>query len=132
MDALRTSVSVALDGLPDLLKRYQTQFHSKAYQKNFPWVDHISEVTRASQKEELDNQLVEQIRAANLERCWMAVPEIVDWASIDGFRYGWSKKNPKRHDIHLNHFFEEVRDPAAITIENLRPRQGYGIRGDYK
>ncbi|HKZ02227.1 MAG TPA: DUF6119 family protein [Pyrinomonadaceae bacterium] len=130
MDALRTSVSVALEQLPDLLERYQTQFHSKAYQKNFPWVDHISEVTRASQKEELDNLLVEQIRAANLERCWMAVPEIVDWASIDGFRYGWSKKNPKRHDIHLNDFFEEVRDPAAITIENLRQRQVYGIGDD--
>lgn len=130
MDALKTCVSAALEQLPDLLKRYQTQFHSKEYRKNFPWVDHISEVTRASQKEELDNLLVEQIRTADLERCWMAVPEIVDWASIDGFRYGGSKKNPKHHDIHLSDFLEEVSDPANITVENLRHRQVYGIGDD--
>jgi uncharacterized protein (TIGR04141 family) len=130
MDALRTCVSVALEQLPNLVKRYQTQFHSKAYRQNFPWVDHISEVTRASQKEELDNQVVDQIRGSNLERCWMAVPEIVDWASIDGFRYGLSNKHPKHHDIHLKDFLEEVPDPATITIEKLRQRQVYGTGDD--
>jgi len=129
-DALRTCVSIALDQLPDLLKRYQTQFRSKAYQKSFPWVDHIAEVSRASQKEELDQLVVDQIKARNLERCWMAVPEIVDWASIDGFRFGFSKKNPKHHDIHLDRFLEEVRDPASITIENLRQRYVYCIGDD--
>lgn len=130
MDALRTCVSVALEQLPELLKRYQSQFRSKAYRKNFPWVDHISEVTRPSQKKELDGQLVDQIRSANMERCWMAVPEIVDWASIDGFRYGWSMKNPTHHDVHLSEFLKEVSDPHSITIENLRHRQVYGIGDD--
>lgn len=129
-DALRTCVSVAVDQLPDLLKRYQAQFRSKAYQKSFPWVDHIAEVSRASQREELDQLLVDQIKAKNLERCWMAVPEIVDWASIDGFRFGMSQKHPKHHDIHLDRFLEEVRDPVSITIENLRQRHVYCIGDD--
>lgn len=129
-DALRTSVSIVVDQLPDLLKRYQTQFRSKAYQKSFPWVDHIAEVSRVSQKEELDHILVEQIKANNLGRCWMAVPEIVDWSSIDGFRFGATKKNPKHHDIHFDRFLEEVRDPASITIENLRQRHVYCIGDD--
>jgi len=132
MDALRTSISIALDQLPDLLKRYRKQFHSKAYQKSFPWVDHIAEVSRASQKEELDRLLIKQIKEANLDRCWMAVPEIVDWASIDGFRYGLSRKNPKHDDIHVDKFLEELRDPAAISIENLRQRQVYCIGDDDK
>jgi len=130
MDSLRACVSVTVERLSDLLKRYQTQFHSKAYQKNFPWVDHIAEVTRVSQKEELNNLLVEQVRTANLERCWMAVPEIVDWANIEGFRYGFSKGNPKHHDIHLSDFLKKIRDPASLTVENLRQRQVYGIGDD--
>ncbi len=129
-DALRTCASIAMDQLPDLLKRYQTQFRSKAYQKTFPWIDHIAEVTRASQKEELDLLLVDQIKAKNLERCWMAVPEIVDWASIDGFRFGTTKKHPKHDDIHLDGFLEEVSDPANITIENLRHRYVFCIGDD--
>lgn len=129
-DALRTCVSIAVDQLPELLKRYQSQFCSRAYQKAFPWVDHIAEISRASQKEELDLLLVEQIKAKNLERCWMAVPEIVDWASIDGFRFGPTKKHPKHHDIHLARFLEEVRDPTSITIENLRHRHVLCIGDD--
>lgn len=130
MDALRVCVSAALEQLPALLQRYQIQFSSTAYRNNFPWVDHIAEVTRASQKDELDSLLVEQVKKANLERCWMAVPEIVDWASIDGFRYGLSNKNPKHHDIHLNSFLDEVRDPTNITIEKLRQRQVYCVGDD--
>ncbi len=130
MEALRVSISTTLEQLPNLLERYQSQFHSKAYRKNFPWVDHISEVTQALQKEELDNTLVERVRVAKLERCWMAVPEIVDWASVDGFRYGWSRKNPKHHDIHLHEFLEEVRDPGSISIDSLRQRQVYCIGDD--
>jgi len=129
-DALRACVSVAVDQLPDLLKRYQTQFRSKAYQRSFPWVDHIKEVARPSQRAELDQVLVEQIKANNLERCWIAVPEIVDWASVDGFRFGTTKKHPKHHDIHLDRFLEEVRDPESITIENLRQRHVYCIGDD--
>ena len=130
MDALRVCVSITLEQLPNLLARYQMQFRSNAYRKNFPWVDHISEVTRASKGEELDDVLVEHIRARNLDRCWMAVPEIVDWTSIDGFRYGWSTKNPKHHDIHLHEFLEEIRDPSSITIERFRQRQVYCIGDD--
>jgi uncharacterized protein (TIGR04141 family) len=130
MDALRTCVSIEVEQLPDLLKRYQTQFQSKAYRKSFPWVDHIAEVSRVSRKEELDTLLIEQIKAGNLERCWMAVPEIVDWASIDGFRFGFSKKHPKHHDIHLDNFLEELRNQASITVDILRTNHVYCIGDD--
>ena len=127
MDALRVSASVAVEQLPQLLARYQTQFHSKSYKKQFPWVDHLSEVTRSSLKEDLDTLLVEQIRAASFEHCWMAVPEIIEWAGVDGFRYGFTKKNPKHHDIHFPEFLEEMRDPENISIDRLRQRQVYCI-----
>lgn len=130
MDALRVSASIAVEQLPQLLVRYQKQFHSNAYKKQFPWVDHIAEVTRASLRVELDAALVEQLRVENFERCWMAVPEIIEWADIDGFRYGFNKRNPKHHDIHFPEFLEEVRDPENITIERLRQRKIYCIGDD--
>ena len=130
MDALKVSASIAVEQLPQILVRYQKQYHSKAYRKQFPWVDHISEVTRTSLREELDAALVEQVRLANFERCWMAAPEIIEWAGIDGFRYGLSKKNPKHHDIHFPEFLEEVRNPSNISIDRLRQRQVYCIGDD--
>jgi len=130
MDSLSVSVSIVLEQLPQLVARYRAQFNSTAYKKRFPWVDHLSEVTRSSLKEELDDLLVEQIRAANFKRCWMAVPDIIEWAGIDGFRYGFTKKNPKHHDIHLSEFLEEVRDPQNISVDRLRQKYVYCIGDD--
>ncbi len=130
MDALRVSASIAVEQLPQILVRYQEQFQSKAYRKRFPWVDHISEVTRTSIKEELDTLLVEHIRAEKYERCWMAVPEIIEWSEIEGFRYGFNKKNPKHHDVHLPEFLDEVHDSSNVSIDRLRQRQVYGIGDD--
>jgi uncharacterized protein (TIGR04141 family) len=130
MDALRACVSVSLEKLPDLLGRYTAKFRSRAYQKNFPWIDNIAEVSRASQKDELDQRLVALIKAKPVERCWMAVPEIVEWANIDGFRFGVSKRNPKHNDIHLDNFLRELRDPARVTISQLRQHRVLCIGDD--
>lgn len=120
MDALQACVSVSLERLADLLGRYEEKFRSKAYQKSFPWVDNIAEVSRASRRGELDERLVELIRTKPLDRCWMAVPDIVEWGNIDGFRFGLSKRNPKYDDIHLDKFLQELRDPGEVTISQLR------------
>ena len=129
-DALRASASIVIEQLPGLLGHYQRQFKSKAYRKYFPWVDHIAEVTRKSLREELDATLEQHVRTERFERCWLAVPEIIDWARIDGFRYGFNKKNPKHHDIHFPEFLDEVRDPSTISIKRLRQRQVYCIGDD--
>lgn len=130
MDALRASVNVALEQLPALLTRYFKQFNSNKYREHFAFIDQIAEVKSSSLKDELDSALVEHVRTQNFERCWMAVPQMEEWARIDGFRYGLTKKNPKHHDIHLPEFLEEVRDPSGITINRLRQRQVFCIGDD--
>jgi hypothetical protein len=71
-----------------------------------------------ARKDELDQRLIELINIKPLERCWMAVPEIVEWANIDGFRFGMSKRHPKYDDIHLDNFLQELRDPARSRSTN--------------
>ncbi len=130
VDALRASAHVTVEQLPDLFARYLEKFNSKAYRKHFPWIDHIAQVKGGSLRDKLDSALVQQIQDRKFNCCWMAVPQIEEWSRIDGFRYGWTKKNPKHHDIHLPEFLEEVRDPSSITIERLRQRQVFCIGDD--
>lgn len=130
MDALRASANVALEQLPALLVRYYKQFNSDKYMEHFAFIDQIAEVKSSSLRDELDSALIEHIRTRSFERCWMAVPQMEEWARIDGFRYGSTKKNPKHHDMHLPDFLEEVRDPSSITIDRLRQRQVICIGDD--
>lgn len=130
MDALKASVRIKIEQIFDQLRGYNKQFNSKEYKKFFPWVDHIAEVTNKRVKEELDGILEGRVRQRELDRCWLAVPEIIEWAHIDGFCYGRTNRNAKYHDVHFPEFLDEVRDSANITIDILRRRQIYCIGDD--
>jgi uncharacterized protein (TIGR04141 family) len=81
MDSLHAAVRVELANLRDLLSTYLDRFHDESYRASFPWVDHIAEVSNQHVVQTLDEVLAEGIRADSLPRCWLAVPEIIDWAT---------------------------------------------------
>ena len=119
VDSLKASVRIDLADLPDLLARYLAQYRSTNYRRSFPWVDHIAEVKDTVLRENLNEQLLNRIHHDQLETCWLAVPEIVDWDRIDGFRYGWRQKNPKHNDIDLRTWLDELVNTVR-TVSSLR------------
>jgi uncharacterized protein (TIGR04141 family) len=129
MDALKSSIKTTIEELPNLLKRQLEQSRSTSYRETFPWVDHIAEVKGASLLQALNEKLVERIRAEEFDRCWMAIPEIIDWTEVDGFRYGFKSRNAKYHDLHLSDFIDEMKElrgndfqPSNITLNLLKHR----------
>jgi len=126
MDSLHAAVRVDVSNLRDLLSGYFDRFEDESYRKSFPWVDHIAEVSNKLTIAALDGSLVDGIRA-NSPRCWLAVPEIVDWASIKGFRYGSGSRKPEYHDLHLPDFLATAGDVSALTPEVLRKRYANAI-----
>src|ERR1700750_542994 len=107
-DALTVVTTATVADLPGLLRRYLQQFRSKAYQEQFPWVDQVRQLdARGHQATELDNALVEKLSgpwatADEVEECWMAMPDIVDWAAIDGFKFTLSKRSGVVPDVRLS------------------------------
>lgn len=116
MDALRATVNITIEQLPSLLAEYDRRHRSKIYKKNFGWIDQIAEVKDAAVRRTLDEKLVDHIHREEFDRCWMAVPEIIDWGTLIRFRYGQRKRNAKHHDIHL---------PAMIQEMNNISRNGF-------
>jgi uncharacterized protein (TIGR04141 family) len=119
MDALNVSAPITLATLPDLLKRYLTLFGSNDYQKNFSWIDHIHEVHDAVLKQALDEALIDRLQASTRDRVWLAVPEVLDWTDVAGFRYGTSRRRDLQPDLHLAQFLDHV-DGKELTIDRLR------------
>ncbi|MEK7315628.1 MAG: TIGR04141 family sporadically distributed protein [Candidatus Eisenbacteria bacterium] len=124
MDALSITVKVELRDIPAMLERYLTQSRSEEYKQHYPWVDHIREVEDPELKEELDTALVESIQAGD-DRVWMAVPEMIDWTDVAGFRYTPSQRNPLRDDIHVVDFLASLRGPERLTAQGLKQRKVY-------
>src|SRR5262249_42898102 len=104
MDSLHAAVRVELPQLRKLLAVYLDKSTDQSYRESFPWVDHISEVSQPATVARLDHRLASGIQDRSLERCWLAVPEIIEWAEIAGFRYRFGAREPQYHDLHLPDF----------------------------
>ena len=137
MDALKSSIITTIEDLPILLKRHLEQSRSTAYRESFPWIDHIAQVKGAALLEALNGKLVERIQAEEFDRCWMAVPDIIEWAEVDGFRYGLKPRNAKYHDLHLSDLIDEIKEvrgndfsPSNINLNLLKQRDVLCIGDD--
>lgn len=106
-DALTVTTDVEVPDMRRLLRRYLKKFQSKDYQANFPWVDQVCQLNPKGQKAiRLDALLVEKLKEAwanngLVDGCWLAVPDIVNWEVVDGFKFTHSASEGVSNDLHL-------------------------------
>ena len=118
-DALSVSVPVDITRVKPFLTHVLDRYHSDDYKAEFDWIDQIAEVRSTAIVTALNGALVEKLRAGQLENTWMAVPEIVEWADVAGFRYSARRDASVEDDLHLPEFLAALNaDP--LTLEALK------------
>lgn len=70
----------------------------------------------------LNGLLVERLRKRQKENTWMAVPEVISWENVSGFRFPGQAGRIEYHDIHLDHFLESLPDPPGVDEHLLKSR----------
>lgn len=136
-DSLSISIDVDLKGIRSLLRRYLKAYQSDAYKEHFSWIDQIRQVRQNGHDEERLNGLLlrklEEARQADgrVDGCWMAVPDVLEWASVAGFRFTGNPKNEMATDLHLPGFLGTVKSVDVLTIELLKQRRAYALNDDY-
>lgn len=116
MDSLNVSTDTQIGTIKEFIERIYDKYVDDSYKIDFPWVDHISEIKDKSRIVELENLLFHQIASGNLDKIWMAVPEIIEWNKVGGFCYLMNEKSPEYQDIHLPDFLNSLRN---TEIENI-------------
>jgi len=124
-DALTIAVKVDQLKIKDLINSCYERYCSNDYKKDFDWVDQIEEVKDIKILERLNNSLIENIKNNRFEKTWMAVPEIIEWETIDGFKYGNRSNSEIFPDIFIKDFILSTQED--ITIELLKNKQIFGI-----
>ncbi len=125
MDSLHCAVRANIEGLKPLLRRYIEKSEDDDYKQHFPWIDHIAEVTGKTLVEQLDGILIRTINGQR-ERCWLCIPEIIDWGRTAGFRYGLSARSAEHQDLNFDGFLESVEGQIPdVTV--LHRRHAYQI-----
>lgn len=122
MDALHTAIPTDVESLRELLSDYFDKYLDTSYRTTFPWVDHIAEVPNRALIDQLDEALAERITSENFDGIWMAVPDVLDWERVDGFRWA-GRQEPLHHDVNLQGFLSSLPNTQSLTAKSLRQRK---------
>lgn len=124
-DSLTASVDVDISNISDLLRKYLKAYKSTGYRSTFPWIDQIRQVKKDSKLwQRLDSELINIIMQAwksngVSDRCWLSLPDIVEWSKIHGFKFTNSKREGVSSDVHLPGFVH-VHDKDKLSIDYLK------------
>ncbi|MBR5657112.1 MAG: TIGR04141 family sporadically distributed protein [Prevotella sp.] len=121
-DALKLSVEFDVNNISDLLAICLRQFESTSYRERFEWIDHIMPIKKEELKATLDNLLIQEINTNQQNgNVWMAVPEVMNWDSLQGFQY--TRHGEFHDDIELSDVLAEVfTDEVELSISQLKNR----------
>jgi len=128
-DALHVSVPVNKSNISEFLAYCHERYRSNAYKQNFDWIDQIAEVRNGAIEDELNARLVQRINQNALDKIWMAVPEVVDWATLSGFRHIRAKRAELQDDLHIEQYLESFPG-RQISLENLKNDHIFAISAE--
>jgi uncharacterized protein (TIGR04141 family) len=118
IDSLSVRVRVNLSTLNSLLKRYLRKSEDVGYRTNFRWVDHVAEVRDNELEARLATALVDLINTRR-PTVWAAIPERIEWAKFDSFRFGGKRDAASADDITLDRMIDYF-DGEAVSMSSLQ------------
>lgn len=125
-DALSVGVPSDLKLLPDLLKTIYGCFTSDGYKAKFPWVDNIAAAKSRATVEKLNELAVNKITEHSPD-VWMAVPDIVEWEHIAGFKIPGLQELCQ--DIVIDDFLASLANPLE-EFDQLKSKKIAAISSD--
>lgn len=117
-DVLSVTANVDITNVTSFLQKTYQKYSLDKYKNSFGWIDQIQDVRDKALIERLNFALVEAINKESID-IWMAVPDVINWSEIKGFKYcGRDVFN----DIDIKRLISSFREPFT-SIEQLRRKR---------
>jgi uncharacterized protein (TIGR04141 family) len=112
------SARVDFAGLGSLCDELARLYRKQSYKEHFAWVDNLRRVRDPSVQNELDDVLLAELRKGTACEAYIAPPEPIDWARVDGFEYT-RRRAPREHDLSIQHYLS-VTDLQELDVDRLK------------
>lgn len=117
-DGFLVSARVDMTNIVQLLQECYRYFKKRSYKTTFPWIDQLKEIKDPSIVQDLNDKLVDLINTSPNE-VTMAVPEIIEWNAVAGFKYSGRKRDEPKADLDLNEFLSDTGLTGTVTLDDL-------------
>jgi len=119
-DALTFTAQITIDQLGEKCKQILQAYYDDKYKQYFEWVDHLNEVRDPSLIDFLNSKLEEAIKQKNIEKLYLAPPEVIDWQFIDKFRITGTRQR-EYDDLDIEEYLDALGDKVnTLTVEKLK------------
>lgn len=115
-DRLSYSLDIEFAGINDHLREVYSTYTKDSYKERFGWVDRIASVKDSKTVESLE-EIAISIISCQTEEIWMAVPEVLEWSEIAGFKIPGI--SDLQDDIRIADVVSGSRNPIS-SFEQLR------------
>ena len=109
-----------INNIEEFLIYCYRKYKEEKYKENFEWIDNIKEVKSKTEKEQLDNLLVQYIREEKFDCVWMSIPEVINWEGVTGFCY--TNDGEINDDIIIEKVIESLRNELTDIGQLKRKR----------
>lgn len=120
-NTLKVAVSHGIAELPALCAAYLERYGASDYEERFKWIDQVREISDPELIDGLDSAFIQRVlhKPNEPEMCWLAAPNIMDWADVAGFKFGLSKSGDTYPDIFWRDYFATL-DDDEVSLEGLK------------
>lgn len=124
-DMLSLTADVNIKNLDIFLRKVYSKYISKSYKDRFGWVDNIRRV-KSKQDINILNEVLFQLIKNKSPKVRMAVPEVIDWENVKGFKYCGKEL---LNDIDISDVIRSFQE-GFCSIEQLKSKTISAIRED--
>lgn len=132
IDSFKASIPNEVSQLNDFLSLILERSTSKDYLEKtkdgqpseFSWVENLTPVKNKESIEQLESILCNQISSGENKNIWMAIPDILDWSGLKGFKFQKNSKDDEVYEILDFELFVSTFK-SEFTIDNFKKKDIY-------
>lgn len=125
-DAVALNAEIEFTGLGAKCDQLLHEYGKKDYLKEFAFVDHVRRIHKSSVGDELDQLLVQDLRAGASTSAYLAAPKPIEWDRFSAFNYSTEGHADDHPDLDLAHYLGTI-DTDALSIHKLK-RDRIGVK----
>ena len=120
-DEFKFTSKIDIKELKEKCKIILEKYNSNKYKKNFDWYDHLKAIEDPEKTNELDNELMNKIKARDNDKIYLFPPEMIDWIDTE---FSFTKKGTKYSDLRIEDFYKYLNNRKySFNVSKLKKRK---------
>ncbi len=120
-DGLKLNCAVEYGTVDAKAAQIIAAYQDETYREHFPWFGNVSPIRDRAQIDRLDAELVERLAAGNIGGIHLAPPEIVDYHTVDQFKYTGMTRGQDGHDeLRIADYLALFSNDDPIVLAKLK------------